>query len=60
MSKAAASRRQELRRSNAAVPHRNRYREAKSGKGQHGQAVAEGVADAWESSPEEWYEGWQD
>ncbi|ASR87169.1 hypothetical protein J4T94_gp082 [Mycobacterium phage Krypton555] len=58
MSKAAASRRQELRRSNAAVPHRNRYREHKSGKGQHGQAVAEGVADAWESSQEEW--GWQD
>ncbi|AZS12250.1 hypothetical protein SEA_AVADAKEDAVRA_96 [Mycobacterium phage AvadaKedavra] len=45
MSKEAAIRRQELRRSNAAVPHRNRYREWKSGKGQHGEAVAEGVAD---------------
>ncbi|AEK07662.1 hypothetical protein SEQ_HALENA_94 [Mycobacterium phage Halena] len=45
MSKVAAIRRQELRRSNAAVPHRNRYREWKSGKGQHGEAVAEGVAD---------------
>lgn len=50
MSKEAARRRQELRRSNAAVPHRNRFRERKSGKGQHGKAVAEGVADAWEPS----------
>lgn len=31
MSKEAAARRQELRRSNAAVPHRNRYRERKAG-----------------------------
>ncbi|OYN81748.1 hypothetical protein CG716_05180 [Mycolicibacterium sphagni] len=31
MSRDAARARQELRRSNAAVPHRNRYREAKAG-----------------------------
>ncbi|AGT13099.1 hypothetical protein CROSSROADS_101 [Mycobacterium phage Crossroads] len=54
MSKAAAKYRQELRRSNAAVPHRNRYREYKSGKGKHGEAIAEGVADAWESEEEGW------
>ena len=51
--KDAARWRQELRRSNAAVRHRNRFRERKSGKGLHGRAVAEGVADcAGESSPE--------
>ncbi|AEK07171.1 hypothetical protein JOEDIRT_98 [Mycobacterium phage JoeDirt] len=48
MSKEAAIRRQELRRSNAAVPHRNRYREFKSGKDKRG-SIAEGVADARES-----------
>ncbi|ALF00403.1 hypothetical protein SEA_ARCHIE_97 [Mycobacterium phage Archie] len=58
MSRDAAVRRQELRRSNAAVPHRNRYREHKSGKGKHGEAIAEGVADAGEFEEEGW--DWQD
>ncbi|QGJ93985.1 hypothetical protein SEA_BOBSGARAGE_99 [Mycobacterium phage BobsGarage] len=54
MSRDAAVRRQELRRSNAAVPHRNRYREYKSGRGKHGEAIAEGVADAGEFEEEGW------
>ncbi|AXH67924.1 hypothetical protein J4T99_gp102 [Mycobacterium phage Bromden] len=50
MSKRAATARQELRRSNAAVPHKNQHTERKLGKGKYGrQAIAEGVADARES-----------
>lgn len=45
MSRDAVRARQELRRSNAAVPHRNRYREAKSGSGLHREAVDEFVDD---------------
>lgn len=48
----------ELRRSNAAVPHRNRHRERKSGKGLHRDAVAEWGNDAGESAEERW-EAWQ-
>lgn len=48
----------ELRRSNAAVPHRNRYRERKSGKGRHGEAVAEWGLDAGELAEEDDEECW--
>ncbi len=48
----------ELRRSNAAVPHRNRYRERKSGKGRHGEAVAEWGVDAGELAEEDDEERW--
>ena len=58
MSREAVRARQELRRSNAAVPHRNRYREAKSGAGLHRGAVAEGVADAWELEAQDGLGAW--
>ncbi|NGX06435.1 hypothetical protein UI24_04295 [Mycobacteroides franklinii] len=48
----------ELRRSNAAVPQRNRYRERKSGKGLHGEAVAEWGVDAGELAEEDDEERW--
>lgn len=48
----------ELRRSNAAVSHRNRYRERKSGKGRHGEAIAEWGLDAGELAEEDDEERW--
>lgn len=50
MSREAAHRRQLLRRSNAAVPYRNRYRERQAGDDAEWLADAEAEIEEWEDN----------